>query len=169
MNRPASNQDKRAWCEAGAEQEWEFIQSRLFGIGIPGMVNVAKRQDPYTHDLVVQLQADLKSVRTPFFTAGKYGLEPQFAVTFNEKDALRYRDLYPNIVVFFDIDWQQTEYGEISVEPMRATYAGFLGDIRTAIQKSGNHKHAYRERVDDEAGNAKASWVFDVRYLHRVA
>jgi hypothetical protein len=51
---------------------------------------------------------------------------------------------------------------------MHETYAGFLADIRRAIMKGGNKKIEYARRVDDVNGNAKASWVFDVRLLQKL-
>jgi hypothetical protein len=51
---------------------------------------------------------------------------------------------------------------------MHETYAGFLADIRRAIMKGGNKKIEYARRVDDVSGNAKASWVFDVRLLQKL-
>jgi hypothetical protein len=74
--------------------------------------------------------------------------------------------------VIFDVKWEQTrmEIGDqvYQVKPMHETYAGFLNDIRKAIMKGGNKKIEYARRVDDVSGNAKASWVFDVRQLQKL-
>ena len=51
---------------------------------------------------------------------------------------------------------------------MHSTYWGFLSHIADAIAASGDQKHTYQRRVDDTDGNAKWSWVFDVRKLHEV-
>lgn len=140
---------------------------------IGGFVNTDKLTDPYTHDLQVLFRSDLKSVTTPLFKARElYGLDPQYTVTFNDKDGKRYRELYPNLVVFFDVNWSVTSkrIGDdvYEVEPMHETYAGFLSDIRRAIRTCGSKRLEYRQRVDDTAGNAKSSWVFDVRELHKI-
>ena len=167
------NQDKQSWCDAAEKQEQDFVVHRLFRLGVGGFVNLAKLNDPYTHDLQVMLMADLKSVNTPFFKAqDRYGIDPQYAVTFNDKDARRYAELYPNIVVFFDVNWSvlNKQIGEITYEvnPMHETYVGFLSDIRRAIAYAGSKKVEYQQRLNDSNGNAKSSWIFDVRNLHKL-
>ena len=54
------------------------------------------------------------------------------------------------------------------IDPMHSTYWGLLSHIADAIAASGDQKHTYQRRVDDTDGNAKWSWVFDVRKLHEV-
>jgi hypothetical protein len=166
-------EDKLAWCDLGAQAEKAFAIERLYDLGLSGAVNVSKKQDPFTHDLFINFPADLKSVRTPLFKAEEmFGIDPQFAVTFNGKDGQRYSQMYPNIVVVFDIFWEVCEKTiddrVYKVEPMRLTVAGFLSDIRRAIKKSGSHKIVYKNRVNDQSGNAKESWVFDARDLHKL-
>ena len=55
-----------------------------------------------------------------------------------------------------------------SVQPMHKTYAGFIQDIRKAVVACGNNKVEYQGRVNDTKGNAKASYVFDVRELQQL-
>lgn len=168
-------EDKLAWCEKfGGETEFVFASKRMHEIGLPTFVNPAKNQDKYTHDLYTIFPADLKTVRTPLFKSLElFGIDSQYAVTFNVKDGTRYAKLYPNIVVIFDVEWK-TQCSMIigsknyQVQPMHQTHAGFLQDIRNAIIKSGNKKIKYSRRVDDESGNAKESFVFDVRNLQRL-
>lgn len=167
------NQDKKSWCRAAEGQERKFVTERLFQLGIGGFVNIDKLSDPYTHDLQVMFRSDLKSVTTPLFKAQElFGLDPQYTVTFNHKDGKRYSTLYPNIIVFFDVNWAVTSkrIGQkvYEVAPMHETYAGFLSDIGRAIRACGTKSVAYQQRVDDTAGNAKSSWVFDVRHLHKI-
>jgi len=167
-------EDKLAWCEEAHEDERQFVDQRLPELGIRGVVNPDKLVDRYTFDLKMILQSDLKSVRTPLFKAHElYGIDPQYAVTFNIKDALRYRQRYPNILVIFDVWWQTLEWTDrqgvvYKVAPMRATHCGFLDDIRRAVKKSGNQVLTYQRRAGDTAGNAKDSYVFDVRDLAKL-
>ena len=146
----------------------------MHDIGLPTFVNPSKRTDKYTHDLFTIFQSDLKTVKTPLFKAKElFGIDPQFAVTFNLKDGVRYAKLYPFIVVIFDVEWKEqcsmTIGGVLyEVQPMHQTHAGFLSDIRNAIIKSGNQKIKYARRTDDTSGNAKESFVFDVRHLQRL-
>jgi len=168
-----NTEDKLAWCEKGADAEALFTVGRLFELGLVGHINLEKIQNIYTHDLFVQFKADLKTIRTPLFKAFElYSIDPQYAVTFNLKDGERYAKLYPNIIVIFDVKWEQTSMNiggfVYEVNPMHETYAGFLSDIRKAIKKNGNKKIEYIKRADDNHGNAKASWVFDVRELQRL-
>jgi hypothetical protein len=164
-------ENKQDWCASAIPQENAFAINRLFDLGLSGNINLSKKTDVYTHDLFISFPSDLKSVQTPLFKAKElFGIDPQYAVTFNKKDAVRYRNLYPNIIVVFDINWKETQAdlgGTIyRVNPMHMTVAGFLSDIRRAIVKSGTKTIEYRRRVDDQSGNAKESWVFDSRDLH---
>ena len=169
-----STEDKLAWCEKfGDETERTFATDRLFNLGIASWPNLEKRTNKYAHDLFCIFQSDLKTVRTPLFKSQElYGIDPQYAVTFNLKDQERYNSLYPNIIVIFDIKWEVTEM-ELNniiykVNPMRVTVAGFLADIKNAIKADGNQKIEYKKRVNDDNGNAKSSYVFDARLLHRI-
>lgn len=162
-------EDKAAWCEAGAKAEVEFAR-RLRKFGFSGGINIEKDDDPFAHDLFVTVPSDLKTVRTPLFMARElYGLDPQYTVTFNVKDGQRYAKLYPNILVIFDVKWDVTEWNDKKVEPMHRTYAGFLSDIRRAIKAAGVQKIRYQRRISDTGGNAKESFVFDVRLLSEFA
>ena len=85
MNGEASTEDKQFWCKAAESDERAFAVNRLFQLGLAGSVNVEKRTNPYTHDLFVQWPVDLKNVSTPLFKAQElYGIDPQYAVTFND-------------------------------------------------------------------------------------
>ena len=167
-------ENKLEWCDRyGADIENQFATKRLFELGISSFLNPGKRTDKFTHDLCSIFPSDLKTVRTPLFMAQElYGIDPQYAITFNLKDALRYKDLYPNIIVIFDVKWEVTQKelnGKVyQVQPMHITVAGFLSTIRDAIKKSGGHKIEYKRRVEDTQGNAKTSYVLDLRHLHKL-
>jgi hypothetical protein len=169
-----NNEDKLAWCAYGEETEHVFSQQRLFDLGLAGHVNLEKKTNPYTHDLFVQFPVDLKTVTTPLFMAREmYDLDPQYTVTINHKDVTRYKQLYPNILIMFDVNWKELSKeinGNVyTVAPMTTTVAGFVSDVRRAVQKCGNKKIIYKNRIDDNSGNAKESWVFDIRHLHQVS
>ena len=169
-----STEDKQAWCDYGDEAERHFAAGRLFELGLGGHINPQKGTNPYVHDLFVQFPSDLKTVRTPLFKSMElYGIDPQYAVTFNHKDADRYKELYPNIIVIFDIRWSNCSKNidgvDYSVKNMHLTVAGFLTDIRNAILKSGSKRIDYSRRVEDTNGNAKASWVFNAQHLQQIS
>lgn len=169
--------DKLAWCEEyGDKVERSFCVDRLYELGITGYMNLEKKKDKYSHDMFTVFPSDLKTVRTPFFKAWeKFEIDPQYAVTINMKDMLRYKELYPNIVVVFDVLWDDKicrkfiEGVEYGVKPMHKTYAGFIQDIRAAVMACGNKKVEYQGRVNDTGGNAKSSFIFDVRKLQQLS
>ena len=167
-------ENKQEWCDYGDDAERMFAAGRLFQLGLGGHINPQKKTNPYVHDLYVQFPSDLKTVRTPLFKSMElYGIDPQYAVTFNHKDAERYKELYPNIIVIFDVLWKDCtkEMGGVKyqVADMHLTVAGFLTDIRNAVIKSGSHRIDYARRVEDTNGNAKSSWVFDARHLQQIS
>ena len=167
-------EDKQGWCSYGEDTEKSFAGTRLLDLGLGGFVNPQKKNDKYTHDLFVQFPCDLKTVRTPLFKAKEmFNIDPQYAVTFNEKDGKRYSELYPNIIVIFDILWDDCSKVindvEYRVKPMHITVSGFLKDIKQAIIASGLAKIDYAKRVNDTQGNAKTSWVFDARHLQKIS
>ena len=168
--------NKQVWCEEyGDKIERSFCVNRLYDLGLTGFMNLEKHKNVYAHDMFSVFPSDLKTVRTPFFKAWeKFEIDPQYAVTINMKDMQRYKDLYPNIVVVFDVLWDDKickkfiEGVEYEVKPMHKTYAGFIQDIRAAVVAGGNKKVEYQGRVNDTGGNAKASYVFDVRKLQQL-
>lgn len=175
-----NNEDKQAWCEAyGTDREARWADWARKNLDMDVTVNPDKVADKFTFDLLFNGKpADLKTVRTPFYLAQQmFGLDPQYTVTFNDKDAKRYRELYPDITVIFDVWFDSSTYqrpGEepIFIQPMHLVAYGPLdGDRRSvsrAIVDSGYHRHHYNARAFDTAGNAKSSWLLDVRKLYIV-
>lgn len=159
MEAPTDNEDKLAWCKHGDELEKQFLL-RMFDSGLSIFRNPAKATDPYTHDVYAVLQADIKSIGTPFRTADRYGIEPKYAVTINEKDIKRYQEKYPNIMIFLDIN-----YPEHDVQTVRMVT---LSTLKKFIKLEWAKKHEYINRRDDTQGNAKASYVFDLRWFDKV-
>ncbi len=104
-------EDKLWWTEHGARMEARFVDEVAPQLGLDAVLNPAKASDPFAPDLIVRGQlADLKVQNTPFFTAARYGLDPQHTVTFNRKDYLRYSELYPEIELFFWVAWTTLEW-----------------------------------------------------------
>jgi hypothetical protein len=157
MNSPASNEDKLAWCEKGEKQEQSFVL-RSLNSGLSVIKNPAKNLDKYTHDLYAIFQSDLKSISTPFNTAGRYGIDSKYAITINEKDVVRYKNLYPNIMLILDINYPSYKGVRIAS----------INRISWLIEHDRAKKHTYKDRVDDTNGNAKDSYVFDLRWFDEV-
>ncbi len=154
MEKPADLQDKAAWCQFGDEQELSFLAG-TWASNISVFRNPAKLTDPYAHDMYAVFPADLKSIRTPFNTADRYGIDPRFAITLNDKDVQRYSKKVPSMMVLLDVrfPWHQ------------AIHVAQIGHLHAATRNGRAKLHRYQQRVDDTQGNAKASWVYDCRWF----
>lgn len=164
-----SPEDKAWWVEAGADKELDFVERVLPQLGFSAAINPEKAHDPYAPDLVVNGHvADLKSQRTPFFKAQElYGVDPQFAVSFNAKDYRRYCEHYPEIDIFYWVVWQTTvrhvDGEERSVKPMAGVWRASFPALRHRIEHESVRSHAYLHRLLDGRGNGKSSFLFDLR------
>lgn len=154
VERPTNNEAKRDWCEYGEHKEGEFYNSVFNGVSTK--FNPQKRIDKYVHDSLTTFQSDIKSVRTPFYTASRYGVPAEFAVTLNLKDVERYKQKYPNIIIIFDINHNLYV----------GTHAVMLQSLLLRLDKVPVHQ--YQHRVDDTSGNAKASYILDCRKLPKL-
>lgn len=157
LNTPQSNEDKLAWCEHGDSLEKKFVIKSMDS-GLSVFRNPAKKKDPYAHDIFAVLQSDIKSIKTPFNTAHRYGIDSEFAITINEKDVIRYNSLYPNIMLLLDIEYPK----------YKGVRLASLYRINRLIEMDRAKKHTYLNRVDDKSGNAKASYIFDYRWFDEV-
>ncbi len=167
-------EDKDWWVIHGADREKTFVNELCPKIGLQAMINPEKANNPYTFDLVVDgNKADLKCQETPFFVAGtKYGINAKYAVTFNKKDLVRYQNLYPDIEIYFWINWQTTEkkiYNKVyQVEPLTGVWKASLSRIEECIEEKGASLHRYKRRVNDRDGNARESYLLDLRWFECV-
>jgi hypothetical protein len=164
-----SPQDKAYWIRDGEKKEGSFVSLVLPALGFRGEINPAKAADPYAPDLLVEGHlADLKCQRTPFFKARElHGVDPQYAVTFNRKDVERYSAQYPSIDIYFWIHWQETMRviggKTLSVNPIAGVWRASFATIRHLVELRSVRSHDYLHRLFDDAGNARSSYVFDVR------
>ena len=84
-------QDKTSWCSLGERLEIKFLEK--FGNDFGLVLNPEKRENSFAPDFIHKdsnRYVDLKTQNTPFFSSGKYNLDPQHAVTFNLIDKQRY-------------------------------------------------------------------------------
>jgi hypothetical protein len=151
------NENKKAWCEMGAQAETRFA-GPVFKSGCAVMMNPAKLESKYTHDMLILMPSDLKTIRTRFNTADRYGIPARTAFTINCKDIERYSEKYPHIVIVLDID-----YGDFKT----LRYAS-LRELRRAIALGKAKKHTYQKREDDTQGNAKDSYVMDALWFQEL-
>lgn len=152
-------EDKQWWCVEGVRRENTFLrQAHIAGWDIE--VAPEKASDPYHHDFQVTMPCDLKSISTPFNTSEqKFGIPTEYAITINEKDFVRYAAKYPNILILLDVQFPGVE---------RRLFSITLDRARKLIKSKKAFRHEYLHRVDDQQGNAKASYVFDVRDLDQL-
>lgn len=160
-------QDKKHWCKDGESLEKSFV--RQYGTTFNYAINPEKSTNPYAPDLINLHSngvADLKVQNTPFFKANElYGIEPTYAVVFNEKDKLRYERQYPDVEIVYMVDWLPVRadiHGkQFKVNPLKGIFRApfnemvkYLGTLRI---------HYYQQRRNDALGNAKGSYVLDIR------
>ncbi len=166
---PHQTEDKEWWLGHGEKLEECFVALCANKRFLNAIINPEKIKNPTAPDLIVEGRlADLKTQNTPFFTSWQYGIDPRYAVTFNKKDFDRYRDLYPEIIIYFWINWLQVEWKGVKVEPFNGIFRLPFSEIAKMIE-GGTPEHVYRNRKNDTGGNAKSSYVFDVRKFEAIA
>lgn len=161
-------QDKQSWCEHGRNLEDVFIEE--FGEELSLEINKNKSESVYVIDMFntkYGVLSDLKSQNTPFFLAGKkYKIDPQFAVVFNKKDKLNYikktadgSELY----IYFWVKWDAQDRFGVRVESIDSIYATKFSNLLKMLDE--DKLHEYKQRKGDTRGNAKESYVIDVRSM----
>jgi len=145
------NEDKQSWCDLGLQLEYEFLER-----GFPVSLNKQKDHDKFTHDFMIHLPCDLKSIRTKWQKSQElFGIQSDYAISINQKDLQRYNHLYPNLIIILDVAWSGV----------------YLAPVSHAIRliKNGSAKrHEYKNRKNDQRGNAKISWIFDIRHFEAI-
>jgi len=172
-----TTEDKSAYCQLASDiQEPEFVTflNTLPFTSYKAKINPNKKNNPYTHDLIVnRFKSDLKTQDTPFFLANKlYNIDPQWAITYNHKDYINYKKNYTNknieMLLFFDLKRKdEINYG-IQTYPMRAVFITKAAVIEKMIENNEIPLHEYKNRKDDLNGNAKNSYVIDVRKFQMI-
>jgi hypothetical protein len=170
-------EDKLAWCADGVERENDFVARVAPAHGLDAKINPEKATNIYAPDLIVNGKvADLKSQTTPFFTAKRAfrtakrpdGLDPQYAVTFNRKDYQRYREHYPDLDIYFWVEWAELEGYGTTVRPLVGLYKVPFAALAARIEAGDAKLHEYQRRIGDQAGNARDSYGFDVREFEKI-
>ena len=162
-------QAKKRWCKEGERIEEAFISKYGKKLGL--IINPEKETNRFAPDLLYNSGnlADLKTQNTPFFsTRSLYKIDPTYAVVFNRKDAVRYYKNYPNIIIYFWVEWYSVAYqkGDFyqEVEYINGVFKIPFRHLVEILKKAPLHK--YQQRVNDKKGNAKSSYVLDIRDKH---
>lgn len=154
-NYPDFLEDKDLWVALGEDYEDEFIRYQEFD-EVKITRNPEKDSNQYSYDMRISMPCDLKTIRTEWRLSEKlFGIDKKTAISINVKDVNRYNQLYPNIVIVLDV--QLPSYKKVHWTEL--TTINRL--IRTGLAK----KHTYKNRVDDSKGNAKESYIFDVKWF----
>lgn len=163
---PKDLQNKTLWCKDGEKIEEAFVKK--YGETLDLIINPEKTNNPYAPDLLKSNSfiADLKTQNTPFFKANDlYGIDPTYAVVFNRKDAERYWKQYREIIIYFWVEWHSIKFvmGRTTkeVEFLNGVWSIKFIDLIELLKVSP--EHFYQQRVNDTKGNAKGSFVLDIR------
>lgn len=157
--------DRPYWLEHGRSIETAFCETIAPKFGLWAAVNPEKGKQPTLPDLL--FRGELKSISTPLFKAQSlYGLNPQYAMTFNLKDLDYYLQCYPDLIVAFHVHWQTTSAviggSKYQVEPMEGVWRASIPFLEKICKDAPVLQ--YQQRVSDRQ-NAKASYVFQVDRL----
>ena len=149
------NEDKEAWCRLGETQEIDFVANRKFR-GTALKINPKKKTDKYSHDFRLNVGGDLKTITTEWvYSERMFGIPHPYAISINEKDLTRYMNLYPNILLILDIQFE-------TIQVVKWVDVKRLAKL---AEKGIAKRHEYKSRVDDKKGNAKVSYVYDMRWF----
>lgn len=159
--------DKPLWCEQGRQAEHEFLLYISPAYGLSARLNRLKLVDCWVPDMRVNGRlADLKTQRTPFFTAQRFGLDAQFAVTLNKIDLDRYAAFPDDLVLYFWVRWDKLagHYGNRTyrVTAMEGVWRISVSEVLAQIDDGVVPLHGYQTRVGDTRGNAPESYVLDL-------
>ena len=163
-SKPKDTEARYQWYQHGRDLEDLFLEEVAPELGIDIWINPRKDEDPTVIDMIYKgYPADLKTQNTPFFTSSKYGIPAQYAVTFNHKDYVRYKKLYPYAIIFFWIHWTTLSWNNFKVKPMNKVVRIPFWKIVRDIENGTMPLHTYQKRQVDKRANAKDSYIIDIR------
>ena len=165
-------EDKSYWVEKyGLQNEIKFCEIICPQINRSAIINPEKEKDPLAPDLIVNGRlAELKYQSTPFYSSSHYyGCDPQYTVTFNEKDYLNYKEKYPDLDIFFWVDYPHIKKvhknKEVTIQKLEGVYFINFRDLAKMIENNEVPLHSYLRRTEDLIGNAKRSYLLDIRKM----
>lgn len=172
---------KNVWVQLGVIWEtWFLSLCRKHGTNHSGFMrmNADKlKRNAYGIDMEIHtlsggisewVPLELKYAQTPFFLSeSKYGIPPRFAYTFDVKDELHYKALGREFYLVIFIDYPEFYGFGQSIKPLRDIYLTTWSALNVLIQDAirTNRIHTYKNRVNDQIGNGRQSYILDVRNL----
>lgn len=167
-------EDKQWWMRAGQMRRVAFAELIAPTLGLPVELNPANDADHTQAELFVGgVPCDLQCPTTPFFKAEElYGIPVKHAVTWNRVDYQRYLDGGGGIDLLWWVHWDETQ----KVIGRRPYSTAFLTGvwrvpyeaIAERIRSGKTPLHVYKRRVGDKRGNAKESYILDLRRFERL-
>jgi hypothetical protein len=163
-----STENKLLWCKFGLTFEEKFVSKIAPYLGLDAKINPEKETNKYSYDLIVNgRKADLKHQNSPFFLSqAKFGLDPTTVVSFNHKDYTRYKQLYPDLVIYFWVERTQTSqvFGNklYTCQPLHGIWSIEFSELAALIESGVLPLHEYERRKDDKRGNARDSFIIDL-------
>jgi|TARA_R110000737_G_scaffold298392_1_gene305204 hypothetical protein len=167
-SQPHDTEDRAWWWKHGETLEAAFVEFGQDWLDLDIQINPGKSTTPTLPDLLVDGKiADLKTQETPFFTSHACGLDPRYTVTLNLKDVRYYRESYPDIVLYFWVNWRKLKWRDCEVAYLGGVYRVSLTSILTLIA-TGAPTHYYARRKTLAERNATESYMFDIRSFERL-
>lgn len=167
-------EDKAYWCRKGEIIEEAFIREIVPRISRSLIIHPNKKlKNTYIDFLDIDKNsvADLKAQNTPFFKATMYGYNPQYTVTFNRKDYENYKKNYPEAMIYWWVNWEQTQITIRnilhSVEPLYGVWEVPFSKIKIMIESNRAPLHIYKFRQGDQV-NATESYLFELNSFTRL-
>ena len=164
-----STENKDVWYGIGEEYERQFIDHYCPKISLNACINPKKEKEPWACDLLVDgVPADLKRQTEPFYTASKYGFDPQYTVTLNQKDIDRYASAYdPRIFnIYYWFTWESSEKYNQRINKMSGVAVCSMLDVLNMAESHQAQWHYYQKRGQgDTQRNATNSLLIDIRRL----
>jgi hypothetical protein len=143
---------KQEYYVYGEEMERKFVEL------VPCYaINPEKHSNKYAVDLINVCASsgitDLKTQGIQFRTSDRYGVPPEYAVTFTGREGNRYHRQYPSVKIVFWPLWLEQAF-EVSLDSLKTMC-------------SEENKHVYLTK-EDPTQPATYSYVLDVRKMKRV-
>lgn len=158
-------EDAPWWYIYGHNKAIEFVNRVAPNINLGNVrINPEKKIDLSAPDLIVEeIPSELKTQETPYFKARRdYGIDPQYAVSFNRGDYELYSDRYPDLPIYFWVNWQEFSKFGIEVQPMFGVYRVPFPSLARKIEDGTARIHEYVNRRGDRV-NETHSYGFDLR------
>lgn len=159
--------NKTSSIEYGDEKEIEFVTHIAPLLEIDAIINPEKKTDSTVIDLLVEGElCDLKTRRTPYYHAdSKYGIDSQYAVTFNKNKFERYQKYNDNILLLFWVNWEKLKDYGVTLDKMSGIWITSVKEVKEIYiqeKEAPIHEYTYRNEYDNHANK---SYVLDLRWM----